>query len=315
MTAPKQLIIATRKSPLALVQTHIIEKLLKTKWPNLEIIISPLTCAGDEDADFQLSSKRNTKDLFTSELKKALKKKKADIAVHSLKDTSTEFSPEFKLIPVTIREDPRDVLVGGDWASLEEVPKGLKIGTSSPRRQALIRMLNPTLYPFPIRGNIGTRLRKLQNGECDLLILAAAALHRLGISEKIGMYLPVHTFVPAPAQGTLGIEIMSDNPWSEEILDAVSDNQTTLTTLAERTVAKVLEADCHTPLGVHAAIEEKQKMRIDAVLADTLGSKYTRVTHYSPLEEAESSGTTVANKLLSTGGHEIMQKISGRLNA
>ncbi len=254
MSAIERVVIATRESPLAMWQALHVQSLLRERYPELDVQILGMTTKGDQILDKALS-KIGGKGLFVKELEAVMLADEADLAVHSLKDVPMELPEGFELACVSKREDPRDVFVSNKYASLDEMPAGSRVGTASLRRELMLRANYPHLTVLPIRGNVGTRLSKLDKEEFDALVMAGAGLKRLEMPERIRGYLSVETSLPAPGQGALGIEIRSRRFELKELLSFINDDETRAATLAERAVSRALGGSCQVPLAAHGIVE------------------------------------------------------------
>jgi len=263
------LIIATRESPLALWQAEHVRGRLQALWPQERVEILGMTTRGDQILDRDLS-KVGGKGLFVKELEAALLDGRAQIAVHSLKDVPMELAPEFHLAAITEREDPRDCVVSLRFRSLAELPDGARVGTSSLRRELLLRSRYPRLQVVPVRGNVGTRLAKLERGEFDALLMAAAGLKRLGLAGRISEILPTAQFLPAPGQGALAIEVRAQAQGVAQRVAALDDPATRAATGAERAVSRGLGGNCDVPLAAYAEVEGE-----DLVLRACVGDHRT----------------------------------------
>jgi hydroxymethylbilane synthase len=248
--APAPLLIATRESRLALWQAEHVQALLKQRF-GLDVGLLGMTTRGDQILDRTLS-KVGGKGLFVKELETALEEGRAHLAVHSLKDVPMDLPDGFALAAVLEREDPRDALVSNRYASLAELPQGAKVGTSSLRRVVLLRSLRPDLQIEPLRGNLDTRLRKLDDGQYDAIVLAAAGLKRLGLASRIRVTFDTSEMLPAAGQGALGIEVLADaGPLRAQLADLIH-RPTWLSVHAERAVSRALGGSCSMPLAAHA---------------------------------------------------------------
>jgi hydroxymethylbilane synthase len=253
---PAPWIIATRESPLALWQAeHIRDRLHALHGAPVQLL--GMTTRGDQILDRALA-KVGGKGLFIKELEVALLEGRAHLAVHSLKDVPMLLEPEFRLAAITEREDPRDALVSPRYASLDEIPPGGRVGTSSLRRELMLRAGYPQLEILPVRGNVGTRLSKLDRGDFDALIMAAAGLKRLGLAQRIRQVLPTDRFLPAPGQGALGIEVRADDAATAALVAPLEDAATRAATAAERAVSRALGGSCEVPLAAYAEMEGGQ---------------------------------------------------------
>ena len=264
---PHSIVIATRESQLALWQAEHVQALLRARGHEVELL--GMTTKGDQILDRTLS-KVGGKGLFVKELEVALEEGRAHIAVHSLKDVPMELPEGFVLACVMEREDPRDAFVSNRYATLAELPQGAVVGTSSLRRQALLQALRPDLRIEPLRGNVNTRLRKLDEGHYDAIVLAAAGLMRLGLADRIRARFEPAGMLPAAGQGALGIEVRADR---QDLIDALAPlaHQTTwLTVTAERAVSRCMGGSCSMPLAAHGTFDGQQ-LRLDAAWGDPEG--------------------------------------------
>ncbi|RCS58363.1 hydroxymethylbilane synthase [Parvibium lacunae] len=251
--SPSRLIIATRESRLALWQAEHVRERLQRLYPDCQVELLGMTTRGDQILDRSLA-KVGGKGLFIKELEVALAAGAADLAVHSLKDVPMQLEPDFSLAAILERADPRDALVSNDYASLAELPAGAIVGTSSMRRAAQISHQFPALRIEPLRGNLDTRLAKLDRGEYQAIVLAAAGLKRLGLAQRIRAILPTEQSLPAPAQGALGIECLRQRTDIQRWLAPLQDPQTTLCASAERALARLLGGSCQVPLAAYAQL-------------------------------------------------------------
>lgn len=274
--APRRLVIATRESRLALWQAHHVRDRLSALYPECSVELLGMTTTGDQILDRTLSE-IGGKGLFTKELEVALADGRADLAVHSLKDVPMELPQGFALAAVLEREDPRDAFVSVHHASLEDLPQGARIGTSSLRRAAQLAQLRPDLNILPLRGNLDTRLGKLDRGDYDAIVLAAAGLKRLGLSDRIRQLLPAQTSLPAPGQGALGIEILSDRTDVRACLAPLVDRKTWIEVTAERAVSRALGGSCRIPLAAYAVVQPDGRLQLDALLATDNRVRRTRL--------------------------------------
>ena len=263
------IVIATRESRLALWQAEHVQALLQEKGHAVSLL--GMTTRGDQILDKSLS-KVGGKGLFVKELELALEEGRADIAVHSLKDVPMDLPEGFVLACVLERKDPRDALVSPRYASLDELPQGAVVGTSSLRRVVLLRALRPDLRIEPLRGNLDTRLRKLDEGQYDAIVLAAAGLKRLGLEERIRVAFEPDTMLPAAGQGALGIEVRADRADLIALLASLSHRGDWLATAAERAVSRSMGGSCSMPLAAHARWQADGALRIDAAWGDPEGN-------------------------------------------
>ena len=262
------LVIATRESRLALWQAEHVQALLQERGHTVSLL--GMTTRGDQILDRSLS-KVGGKGLFVKELETALEEGRADIAVHSLKDVPMELPAGFTLACVLEREDPRDALVAPHHGSLAELPQGAVVGTSSLRRVVLLRALRPDLRIEPLRGNLDTRLRKLDEGQYDAIVLAAAGLRRLGLASRIRSVFAPQDMLPAAGQGALGIEVRTDRSDLLELLAPLGHRASALATCAERAVSRAMGGSCSMPLAAYAQWRADGALQIDAALGDPEG--------------------------------------------
>jgi hydroxymethylbilane synthase len=290
--APARLVIATRESRLALWQAQHVRDRLLALYPACDVVLLGMTTTGDQVLDRSLNE-IGGKGLFTKELEVALAEGRADLAVHSLKDVPMDLPAGFELAGVIRREDPRDAFVSNEHASMQSLPAGARVGTSSLRRGVQINERWPSLQVVPIRGNLDTRLAKLDRGEFDALVLAAAGLKRLGLADRIREVVPPSVSLPAPGQGALGIEILSGRPELRRWLAPLADRRTWLETTAERAVSRALGGSCKVPLAAHALQGPDGSMRIDALLA--VGDGVRRISLEAPVDDFDAADRLGAN--------------------
>jgi hydroxymethylbilane synthase len=304
-TVPTRLTIATRESKLALWQAHHIADRLRALYPQCDVLLAPMTTRGDQILDRTLS-KVGGKGLFIKELELALLEGRADLAVHSLKDVPMQLEPEFTLAAVTEREDPRDALVG--QPDLAALPAGTTIGTSSLRRQAMVLARYPHLNVQALRGNLDTRLAKLDRGDYAAILLAAAGLKRLGYAQRIARILPTEESLPAAGQGALGIETLAARTDVVAALQPLVDQDTTACVLAERAVSRALGGSCTVPLAAHAQVQPAGHLLLRAWVAQPDGKRYVSArAEQAPHEDAQSLGQRVAQDLLNQGAAQLLR--------
>jgi hydroxymethylbilane synthase len=302
--------IATRESRLALWQAHHVRDRLEALHQGLKVSILGMTTVGDQRLDRPLSE-IGGKGLFTKELEVALLEKRAHLAVHSLKDVPMQLGPEFSLAAVMLREDPRDALVSPRYASLQDLPANAKVGTSSLRRAAQLKALFPQMQIMPLRGNLDTRLAKLDAGEYDAIILAAAGLKRLGLAQRIAQMIPTHILVPSPGQGALGIETMANDHETESALKPLIDSITLLAVSAERAVSQALGGNCKLPLAAFCEPTASAAGTFDlrALVASTDGKQIIKVHYRAPLTsvaDAVRLGQVAAKDLIAQGALVVL---------
>jgi hydroxymethylbilane synthase len=300
----KKLAIATRKSRLALWQAQHIAMLLKKRHRELDVELLPLSTRGDELIDRRLDE-AGGKGLFVKELENAMSDGRADLAVHSMKDMPAELPPGFALAAITQREDPRDALVSKKFLSLREMHAGTRVGTSSLRRQAQIGERHPVLQVRLLRGNVDTRIARLDRGEYDAIVLAAAGLTRLGLQARISAYLAADEMLPAPGQGALGIECLADRAEVAALLAPLADEPTTACVRAERAVSRALGGSCALPLAAYAELHSGS-IRLRALVASSDGKRVIRSALEADASDPEALGNRVAQDLRRQGAEEIL---------
>ena len=304
MSLPDSIVIATRESPLALWQARHIQSRLQALHPGLVVELLGMTTQGDRILDVTLN-KIGGKGLFVKELELALLEGRADLAVHSMKDVPMTLAPEFALAAICEREDPRDALVSNRYARLADLPPGGIVGTSSLRRESQLRALHPQLVIRPLRGNVGTRLAKLDAGEYDAIVLAAAGLKRLGFAERIAECLEPQTSLPAPGQGALGLEIKAGRDDLKALLAPLNDAATAACVTAERALSRRLGGSCQLPLGAFCT-DTDGVLALSAFVARPDGSGMARAQARGSRGDAERVGLEAAEWLLGAGADAIL---------
>ena len=307
LAAPKRLVIASRESRLAMWQAEHVRDCLKKCYPDCDVQILGMTTRGDQILDRALS-KVGGKGLFVKELEAALEDGRADLAVHSLKDVPMVMPEGFDLSCVMAREDARDAFVSNNYASLEDLPHGAVVGTSSLRRESVLRAIFPHLVIQPLRGNLDTRMAKLDRGEYQAIILAAAGLKRLGLEARIKALLPFEPYTPAAGQGALGIETLSKHPDIKHWLAPLNDLPTLLAVSAERMVSRQLGGSCEVPLAAYATWAESQ-MEIQSFVASVDGKAMCLAKAQSAVNtvaDAEALGLAVAQDLIAQGAGRLL---------
>ncbi|WP_054181001.1 hydroxymethylbilane synthase [Trabulsiella odontotermitis] len=303
----KVLRIATRQSPLALWQAHYVKNSLMACHPGLDVELVPMVTRGDVILDTPLA-KVGGKGLFVKELELALLENRADIAVHSMKDVPVEFPEGLGLVTICEREDPRDAFVSNHYTSLDDLPAGSVVGTSSLRRQCQLAALRPDLVIRSLRGNVGTRLSKLDNGDYDAIILATAGLIRLGLASRIRMALPPETSLPAVGQGAVGIECRLGDDWTRALLAPLNHTETAIRVKAERAMNTRLEGGCQVPIGSYAELIDGE-IWLRALVGAPDGSQMVRGERRGKPEEAEQLGISLAEELLQNGARAILAAV------
>lgn len=301
---PKKIVIATRESALALWQANFIQQWLMELYPQTEISILGMTTRGDQILDTSLS-KIGGKGLFIKELEQALEDGRADIAVHSMKDVPMHMPAGFVLAAIGEREDPRDAFVSNRYASLDMLPAGSVVGTSSLRRESQLRARFPHLQVQPLRGNVQTRLRKLDEGQYAAIILAAAGLKRLGLAERITALLSPELSLPAVGQGALGIECRADQPELVKLMQPLHHLETAQCVEAERAMSRALGGSCQVPLGGFAQITGGV-LRLRGFVATPDGTRMVSDELSGKPETGAIMGTQLALNLKAQGAEEIL---------
>jgi hydroxymethylbilane synthase len=302
--------IGSRGSQLALWQANHISALLRARGHEVEIEIIHTT--GDKITEVALA-KVGTKGMFTKEIEEALAAGRVDLAVHSLKDLPTELPPGFEIVAITERQDPRDAFCSRHYSSIEDLPQGARVGTSSLRRQAQLKAIQPDLDIHPLRGNVDTRLRKLEQGEYDAIILAYAGLKRLGKTESIRQIISAEIMCPAAGQGALGIEIREGDESTRSRLKFLDDANTRAAATCERALLNRLGGGCQVPIGAFAEVRKDDchgKLHLEAIVADPDGSTILRDSRDG--DDPEKLGNDAGATLLSRGGDQILQAVYGR---
>ncbi|WP_423805509.1 hydroxymethylbilane synthase [Pelistega ratti] len=303
---PEKLVIATRESRLALWQAEYVQAKLSALYPQTKVELLKMTTRGDQILDKTLS-KVGGKGLFVKELETALLDGRADLAVHSLKDVPVDLQHPFQLACVMEREDPRDAFVSNDYTQLSDLPAGAIVGTSSLRRESQIRERYPHLIVKSLRGNLDTRLRKLDEGQYAAIILAAAGLKRLKLVERIQSYITIEESLPAAGQGALGIEILAARQDMYDLLQALKHDNTQACTIAERAVSFALGGSCQVPLAAHAVLEN-DTLYLRALVAATDGSHIIRAEKRGHMTQAYTLGIEVADVLKQSGAKVLIEQ-------
>jgi len=304
MNTPARVVIATRESPLALWQAEHVRDILARQNPAAQVEILGMTTRGDQILDRTLS-KVGGKGLFVKELEVALLERRAQLAVHSLKDVPMELAPEFELAAVMQREDPRDCLVSNNYVSLEQLPAGARIGTSSLRRELMLRARFPRLSILSVRGNVNTRPAKLDRGDFDALVMAAAGLKRLGLESRIRQVIPTAVSLPAPGQGALGIEVVRGDHATVELLAPLDDAATRAATAAERGVSRGLGGSCQVPLAAYAEVEGEE-LWLRALVGNAGTGEYVESQARAPIVAADALAAQVVAELKQRGAMRLL---------
>lgn len=296
--------IATRKSPLALWQANYVKDALRAEHSDLNVELVPLTTKGDKILEVPLA-KVGGKGLFVKELERAMLDNEADIAVHSMKDVPMDFPPGLGLAVICEREDPSDAFVSNNYSSLLDLPDGAKLGTSSFRRQCQLSNLRPDLNLCDLRGNVGTRLEKLDNGEYDAIILASAGLIRLEMEERIKQRIPLDQCLPAGGQGAVGIECRTEDIETLKLIDCLHHQDTAIRVVAERAVNAKLQGGCQVPIASFAELDDEE-LSLRALVGTVDGTTVIRSEMKGSSHLAEQLGILVAEDLMEMGAAEIL---------
>jgi hydroxymethylbilane synthase len=299
--------IATRKSPLALWQANHVRDALLARNPELEVELVTMTTQGDKILDTPLA-KVGGKGLFVKELETGMLEGRADLAVHSMKDVPVEFPEGLGLAAVLPREDPRDALISNEFSSIETLPQGARVGTSSLRRQCQLRRIRPDLEVLDLRGNVNTRLAKLDKGDYDAILLAAAGVKRMGWKERITELLSPEQFIPAIGQGAIGIEIRVNDTRVRTLIDELNDDQTATRIRAERALNEALQGGCQVPIAGYSEISHGVIV-LRALVGRPDGSEMVQGVISGRPDDAEELGQVLAEDLLSRGARQILDDV------
>jgi len=303
----KQIRIGSRGSQLALWQARHVQSELEKRHPGLSVTITKIKTTGDKILDVPLSQVGG-KGLFVKEIEEALLENEVDIAVHSMKDMPADLPDGLCIAVVPKREDPRDVLISGDGSGFSHLPHGAHVGTSSLRRISQLLNQRPDLRISPLRGNLDTRLKKLDNGAFDAIVVAAAGIRRLGWEERITEYLPITISLPAVGQGALCIECRKGDTATLERINGMDHPETRLCVRAERAFLKRLEGGCQVPIGAYAAIVQGV-LEIEGLVASVDGGRMVREKRTAGVDNPEEVGVSLAESLLAQGGEEILREV------
>jgi hydroxymethylbilane synthase len=310
MSETTGLVIATRKSKLALWQAEHVAMLLRRAHPHLSVQLLPMTTKGDRILDRSLAA-IGGKGLFIKELESALEEGRAHLAVHSMKDVPAEMPPGLMLCAMLPRADPRDALVAPGAKSLADLPQGARLGTSSLRRSAQLKAARPDLDVRPLRGNVETRLKRLDDGELDAIVLAAAGLKRLGLEARIDALLDPAVSLPAVGQGVIGIECRTDDRAARDVLQALDDAPASTAVSAERAFAHRLGGSCQSPIAAFAEIDAAGRLTLQGLVAEPDGSRLIRDTITGAASEAAALGRELAERVLAAGAGELLERLAG----
>ncbi len=295
--------IATRKSPLALKQANIVRNLLQ---PVIDCEIIAMTSSGDTLPNKKFKQ-HGGKGLFLKELEESLIMDQSDIAVHSLKDVPAIVEERFRIVSVSNRENPADVFISDKYKSIHDMPTNSKIGTSSPRRIAMLRNISSNFSIVELRGNIQTRLKKMRTSNIDGIVLAAAGLHRMGLENEIKEYLPVDSFTPSAGQGILCIEHLKDNKKIERIVKRFTDHDVQKCAEIEREFVKYMDGDCMSPIGVHAAVIDN-RIDVRAFVSSRDGVKNIRSKYVSEIPTKDKPGRLLAEAFIKQGAKKLLKE-------
>ncbi|MFM5034877.1 MULTISPECIES: hydroxymethylbilane synthase [Aeromonas] len=305
--AARTLRIATRKSPLALWQANFVKDRLEALYPDLRVELVPMSTQGDKILDTPLA-KVGGKGLFVKELETAMLEGRADIAVHSMKDVPVEFPEGLGLHTICEREDPRDAFVSNRFKQIDELPQGAVVGTSSLRRQCQLRAARPDLVIRDLRGNVNTRLAKLDAGEYDAIILAAAGLKRLEMAHRITAFIEPEQSLPANGQGAVGIECRLDDVELHALLAPLEHTETRIRVLTERAMNRALQGGCQVPIGAYALVQGDE-IWLRGLVGSPDGTQVIRDEIRGPLTDGEALGHTLAQRLLADGADGILAEV------
>lgn len=303
----KTITIGTRGSPLALRQSNWVRKTLSGFYPHLRIMMKEIRTTGDRILDCPLSA-IGGKGMFVKEIEEALLEKRIDIAVHSMKDMPGDLPSELMIGAVPVREDPRDVLISRDHCLLKDIPDRKSIGTSSLRRKAQLLHLRPNLQILSLRGNLDTRIKKIESEGLAGVVLAAAGIHRMRLQNKISQYLDLETSLPAVGQGALALEIREADLWLRNLVRVIHDEATSLCTQAERAFLKRLQGGCQVPIAGHARIQG-ERIILQGLIASLDGRELFKDQVEGPRTDPINLGNRLAEKLLLTGGKEVLDRV------
>ena len=307
MTQPKPIRIATRKSPLALWQAHYVKNALQAAHPGLEVELVTMVTQGDVILDTPLA-KVGGKGLFVKELEVAMLEGRADLAVHSMKDVPVDFPKGLGLVTICEREDPRDAFVSNKFRTINDLPQGATVGTCSLRRQCQLKAHRPDLVIKELRGNVGTRLNKLDAEEYDAIILAAAGLKRLKLDDRISSLIEPEQSLPAVGQGAVGIECRLDDQRLRQLLEPLNHPDTADRVRCERAMNLTLEGGCQVPIGSYSLLDG-DNIWLRALVGEPDGSLIVRGEIHGHRQDAETLGVQLANELLEKGARDILTKL------
>ena len=299
--------IATRRSKLAMWQAEHVQALLRSAHPELPVELVPMSTQGDRVLDRALAEVGG-KGLFVKELEIAMQQGRADIAVHSMKDVPSELPPGFAIVAALPRANPLDAFISRRYARFADLPQGARVGTSSPRRQAQLRSARPDLVLELLRGNVDTRLRRLDEGGLDAILLACAGLERLGIAHHVSEQLGLDLSLPAVGQGVIGIECRTDDTRSQGVLQALHHPESFTRLGAERAFAATLGGSCHSPIAAHATLAGAT-LTVRGFIGSPDGSETYRDELVGPAQQAEALGRALAQRMQAAGAGELLERL------
>lgn len=306
MCANRAIIVGTRGSQLAMRQTSWLIESLKKEHPEQEFVVTTIATTGDRVTDW--STVRNDQGIFVREIEEGLMEGRFDLAVHSIKDLPTDIPSDLVIAAVPMRADPRDALVSRDGRQFHQLPEGASIGTSSLRRHAQLLRARPDLAVEEVRGNVDTRMRKLEAGKVDALLIAAAGLERLGWKHRITQYMDLKDFLPAPGQGALGIECRRKDTWLYQIVEKLTHSDSMACVIAERAFLKATGGGCRVPIAALATVTDAM-LTLQGMIINLNGTISLYAEETGPMAQACAIGQSVAQKLMSQGGQEILDQI------
>lgn len=310
----RRLTVATRRGELAMAQTRGVIAALKARHPGIEVRIKEIVSAGDKDRTTALWDLKDT-GFFTSQLEESLLAGEADLAVHSFKDLPTHQPEGLTVTAICDRQWPEDCLLAKRPVdSIDQLPGSARVGTSSLRRAAQLRHLRPDLELVPLRGNVQTRIRKLDTTDLDAIILARAGLERLGLAGRISIVFDPRQFIPAPAQGALAVQTRKYDPEANELLRSIDDEPSRVLASAERQVLATMQCGCHAPVGAYAESHDGE-IELFAFISDVEGRHIIRRQVSGPMSRALELGERLARELVDAGGREILRELAGEQNA
>jgi hydroxymethylbilane synthase len=301
--------IGTRGSKLALTQSQWVRERIESVHPGVTVELVRITTTGDRIQRSPLSEVGG-KGLFIKEIEEALVRKEVDLGVHSMKDVPAELPEDLEISVFPLREDPRDAFVSEKYISIEELPHGASVGTSSLRRACQLLHLRPDIRVLPTRGNVDTRLKKLESGQFEAIILASAGLRRLGLSHRITQMLSTDLSLPAIGQGALGLEVRKSDHVVQDLIGFLNHGETELTVRAERAFLRELEGGCQVPLAGYGKLDG-DTLELEGMVAELDGRVLIRDKLFGPKEKPEDLGIDLAKKILASGGDKILQGIYG----